>query len=91
MKTITPLQHIDCQITVPGSKSLTQRALIAAALADGESTLVGPLTSEDTEYTSAALRAMGIEVDTSGPEWRGEGPSGRNAHPDAAQLLVSHT
>jgi 3-phosphoshikimate 1-carboxyvinyltransferase len=87
MKTITPLSHIDCQITVPGSKSLTQRALIAAALADGVSTLVGPLTSEDTEYTSTALRAMGIAVDTSGPDWQVAGNGGRIATPAAPIFL----
>ena len=87
MKTITPLRAINCQITVPGSKSLTQRALIAAALAAGESTLVGPLTSEDTEYTSAALRAMGISVDCSGPDWRVQGQGGRIATPDAPIFL----
>ena len=87
MKTITPLAAIDCQISVPGSKSLTQRALIAAALADGVSTLAGPLTSEDTEYTSSALRAMGIAVDCSGPEWRVHGQGGRIATPEAPIFL----
>lgn len=72
---------IDCQITVPGSKSLTQRALIAAALADGVSTLVGPLSSEDTEYTSAALRAMGVAVEASGRQWQVYGQGGRMATP----------
>lgn len=82
MKAITPIAKVDCQITVPGSKSLTQRALIAAALAEGTSTLVGPLASEDTEYTSAALRAMGILVDaSSGRQWHVHGRGGRIATP----------
>jgi len=81
MKEITPIAKVDCRITVPGSKSLTQRALIAAALSDGVSTLVGPLASEDTEYTSAALRAMGISVDASGRQWRIHGKGGRIATP----------
>jgi len=81
MKEITPIAKIDCQITVPGSKSLTQRALIAAALAEGVSTLVGPLASEDTEYTSAALRAMGIAVEASGRQWVIHGKGGRIAAP----------
>ncbi len=77
MKQITPLQNIDAIITVPGSKSLTQRALIAAALADGQSILRGPLDSEDTRYTSAALRAMGIAVDQADPmAWRVQGRGG---------------
>jgi len=82
MKEITPVSAIDCTITVPGSKSLTQRALIAAALAEGDSILVGPLASEDTEYTSAALRQMGITVDTASPEeWVVRGRGGRIAPP----------
>ncbi|MDA8418660.1 MAG: 3-phosphoshikimate 1-carboxyvinyltransferase [Desulfobacteraceae bacterium] len=87
MKTITPRGPLDCRITVPGSKSLTQRALIAAALAEGESLLVGPLASEDTEYTSAALRVMGIGIDSSGPDWRVVGKGGRIATPPEAIFL----
>jgi len=87
MKEITPIAKIDCQITVPGSKSLTQRALIAAALTEGVSTLVGPLASEDTEYTSAALRAMGIAVEASGEQWHIHGHGGRIATPTVPIFL----
>ncbi len=62
MKQIKPISKVDRIVEVPGSKSLTQRALIAAALADGESRLHGPLASEDTHYTSTALKMMGIEI-----------------------------
>ena len=78
MKPITPVQHIDTTVSVPGSKSLTQRALIASALASGDSQLLGPLASEDTRYTIAALAAMGLLVDTSDPDcWRVAGTGGR--------------
>lgn len=78
MKEIIPLEKIDCRISVPGSKSLTQRALIAAALADGVTVLRGPLTSEDTNYTNAALRLMGVEIDdAAGDAWRVSGTGGR--------------
>lgn len=60
---IKPVTRVDAKISVPGSKSLTQRALIAAALAGGESTLIGPLESEDTEYSSKALAQMGVIID----------------------------
>ena len=60
MKEITPLENVEAIVEVPGSKSITQRAMICAALADGESTLLGPLASEDTKYTASALRAMGM-------------------------------
>ena len=63
MKEIRPVQDIDIALEVPGSKSLTQRALIAAALARGSSRLIGPLESEDTLYTCKALMQMGIGVE----------------------------
>ena len=45
---------------VPGSKSITNRALILAALADGESELRGVLESDDTRHMRAALEAIGV-------------------------------
>jgi 3-phosphoshikimate 1-carboxyvinyltransferase len=47
---------------VPGSKSITNRALALAALADGESVLTGVLESDDTRHMRAALEALGIEI-----------------------------
>jgi 3-phosphoshikimate 1-carboxyvinyltransferase len=72
---IQPLSNVDASIEVPGSKSLTQRALIAAALAKGTSTLLGPLESEDTKYSSGALMQMGIAMDK-GKEWLVHGNGG---------------
>lgn len=68
--------RIDANITVPGSKSLTQRALIAAALAEGESILHGPLVSEDTEYSSNALHQLGVGI-IHGEKWRIQGNGGK--------------
>jgi 3-phosphoshikimate 1-carboxyvinyltransferase len=83
MKSITPITHLDSTVTVPGSKSITQRALIAAALAEGESVLVGPLASEDTRYTMTALQAMGIEIDDRDPRrWLVRGSGGTIWTPD---------
>ena len=81
MKTIVPSGPIHAVLSVPGSKSITQRALIAAALAQGESELHGPLASEDTHYTSMALRAMGIAIDTTSDPWRVSGRGGLIATP----------
>ena len=50
-------------VKVPGSKSLTNRALIVAALADGASTLTGALDSEDTRVMVDSLRNLGIQVE----------------------------
>jgi 3-phosphoshikimate 1-carboxyvinyltransferase len=52
----------DADITVPGSKSYTNRALLVAALAVGKSTLTGALFSDDTAYMSAALRELGVDI-----------------------------
>lgn len=60
---IVPLaQPVRAEITVPGSKSITNRALILAALADGEVTLTGALWSEDTQVMTQALRTLGFDV-----------------------------
>lgn len=77
MKEISPQEKVDAVIEVPGSKSLTQRALIAAALADGESELIGPLASEDTHYTAGALRAFGVEIREEARNWLVHGNAGR--------------
>jgi len=87
MKEIRPLVTTDTTLTVPGSKSLTQRALIAAALANGESILQYPLASEDTEYTSHALAAMGITVEPGQEQWRVEGKGGVIATPEQEIFL----
>lgn len=49
-------------VTVPGSKSLTNRELILAALADGTSRLTGPLHSDDSARMVEALRSLGVEI-----------------------------
>jgi 3-phosphoshikimate 1-carboxyvinyltransferase len=50
-------------LRVPGSKSITNRALLLAALADGETQLRHALFSDDTTYMAEALRRLGVEVD----------------------------
>jgi 3-phosphoshikimate 1-carboxyvinyltransferase len=50
-------------VRVPGSKSITNRALIVAALAHGESRLPGALDSDDTRVMVDALKALGVEVE----------------------------
>ncbi|WP_024799815.1 3-phosphoshikimate 1-carboxyvinyltransferase [Nocardia sp. BMG51109] len=61
-----PAPHTDhavhATVTLPGSKSITNRALILAALADRPSTITGALRSRDTNLMIAALRAMGTEI-----------------------------
>ena len=51
------------RVQLPGSKSITNRALLLAGLARGRSRLTGALKSDDTRYMADALRAMGVTVD----------------------------
>jgi len=74
---IKKVSEVNARLSVPGSKSITQRALIAAALADGESRLIGPLASEDTHYTAVALRSLGIMVEEDETYWLIQGQGGK--------------
>ncbi len=56
-------------VSVPGSKSLTNRALVLAALADAPSTLHRPLRARDTLLMAAGLRALGVQVHTGPDAW----------------------
>lgn len=51
-------------VRLPGSKSMTARALVLAAISDGPSTLHAPLRARDTELMAAGLRALGLQVST---------------------------
>lgn len=53
---------VDATVTVPGSKSLTNRFLVLAALADGPSRLRAPLHSRDSVLMIQALRQLGATV-----------------------------
>ena len=59
---VAPQTPAPVLVTIPGSKSITNRALILASLADGETTLRGALWSDDTEIMVEALRALGFDV-----------------------------
>ena len=60
---IIPLEKpVRAEVTVPGSKSITNRALVLAALAEGETTLEGALWSEDTQIMVECLQALGYRV-----------------------------
>ncbi|MBW8826827.1 MAG: 3-phosphoshikimate 1-carboxyvinyltransferase [Acidobacteria bacterium] len=64
---VSPLEAPpDAVIEVPGSKSLTNRALVAAALAEGTSTISNALVADDTDAMIECLRALGVEIDVDG-------------------------
>ncbi|WP_439598908.1 3-phosphoshikimate 1-carboxyvinyltransferase [Falsiroseomonas sp.] len=72
--TITPPANPLCgRVAPPGSKSITNRALLLAALARGTSRITGALKSDDTRHMAEALRAMGVTV----------------AEPDATSFVVT--
>jgi len=62
----TPL---DAQVLVPGSKSLTNRLLVLAALGDGPSVLTRPLASRDTHLMADALGSLGARIERDGDLW----------------------
>ena len=59
--------RIDLEITVPGDKSISHRAVIIAALSNGVCTLQGFLPSEDCMHTVNAMRALGIKIEQPEP------------------------
>ena len=73
-------------VAVPGSKSITNRALLLAALSEGGGTLTGALRSRDTDLMVAALRALGVPSrPTAATAWR-VGAARRAARPGRRRL-----
>lgn len=68
LKEIIPVnKEVRGSVRLPGSKSMTHRAMLMGALSDGPVTIINPLLSEDTLYTSRALEKLGSE-----PKWVNE-------------------
>jgi 3-phosphoshikimate 1-carboxyvinyltransferase len=65
----TPERPVRATAQVPGSKSLTNRALLLAAVAEGPSEVHNALRSRDTDLMAGALRALGASVDSSLEDW----------------------
>lgn len=81
MIAIRPLEGLDAVVRVPGSKSYTQRAMVIAALAEGESLLRDPLLSEDTRTLAGALRLLGADVRATDTEMIVQGTGGQVIRP----------
>ncbi|MFZ5564391.1 MAG: 3-phosphoshikimate 1-carboxyvinyltransferase [Thermodesulfobacteriota bacterium] len=77
MKEIPQRPVRSCEVAVPGSKSYTHRALIAASLSDGVCRLENCLESEDTHLTREALIKMGVRIEKTGPALVVHGTQGR--------------
>ena len=84
VEVVPPKSPLAGRAVLPGSKSITNRALLLAALARGASRLTGALKSDDTRWMAQALRAMGVEVgepDDTGFTVTGTGRLARPAGP----------
>jgi len=91
---ISPGGKLSGKFRVPGDKSISHRALMLAAIADGQSRITGFLDSEDTLATMAAFKAMGVEIQrTSENEVlvNGVGKSGLSAPGEVLNLGNSGT
>jgi 3-phosphoshikimate 1-carboxyvinyltransferase len=76
MRKIKPRSSLNATVSIPGSKSITHRALIAAGLAEGESVLKEFLACEDTLYTVNSLRELGVRISINEQESRITGTGG---------------
>ena len=76
VRAVEPIEGpLDATVRLPGSKSLTNRALLCAALADGVSAIEGALVADDTKAMASALRALGAGI-APGPNGREGGGAG---------------
>lgn len=84
---VPPNRPLVGRVSPPGSKSITNRALLLAALAAGTSRLTGALKSKDTTLMAAALRQMGVTVEEPDATSFVVTSSGRLQQPDAPLFL----
>ena len=83
MIAVNRISACDAVVPIPGSKSLTQRALVTAALAEGDSVIYNPLLSDDTRRVIDALRSLGAGIEHAVDSLRVTGTGGRLSRPDA--------
>ena len=89
-----PCGALEGEVSAPGDKSVSHRALMLAGLAVGETKIDGLLEGEDVLATAAALRALGVEVERAGPgRWRvyGRGVGGLTEPEDVLDMGNSGT
>ena len=75
---LAPIHHAHGDIVLPGSKSISNRCLLLAALADGTTDIRDLLDSDDTARMLEALQALGVEMDQlAAHDWRITGCRGQ--------------
>ena len=77
MKEIKTRSAVDAAVRIPGSKSITHRAVIVASLANGESRITNFLSCEDTLYTISALQGLGVPISIDGEDLTVSGTGGK--------------
>ncbi|MFA4859243.1 3-phosphoshikimate 1-carboxyvinyltransferase [Methanoregula sp.] len=90
-KTPPKTSGVDLIFGAPPSKSYTHRALIAAALASGKSTIFRPLDAEDTKLTASALRVLGVIVEEQGRRYIVSGCNGDIPNRDTTTLELENS
>jgi 3-phosphoshikimate 1-carboxyvinyltransferase len=86
---LAPVRRVAGSVRLPGSKSISNRALLLAALADGTTRITNLLDSDDTRYMLDALLALGIDVERDGHDARVEGRAGPLCtEPKALELFL---
>ncbi len=73
-----PSAGLTGDVRAPGDKSISHRALVLGALAEGETRITGLLTGDDVLRTAAAMRALGAQVEREGDVWRVAGEPWRS-------------
>jgi len=88
MKVAIHKSEITGKVRAPSSKSYTIRGLMCAALAKGQSEIIYPLTSEDTEAALSVLSQIGISIHKKGDLWQ---VAGGNFHQPSANLFCNES
>lgn len=89
-QTINPVNSLMGEITIPSSKSHTIRALLIAAVAKGESTIINPLDSADTQSCLNAIKVLGAKIKLENDRWIIMGTGGE-IHPVADIIDVGNS
>jgi len=90
--TLPPLRRIDGEVTLPGSKSLSNRILLLAAVASGETRIRNLLDSDDVRHMLKALGALGVPLQISADKTQCTvtGRAGALGHADALTLFLGN-
>lgn len=90
--TIEPISHVNGEVTIPGSKSLSNRILLLAALAKGETHITNLLDSEDINHMLNGLKLLGVDYQLSADksECKVQGLAGAIKYDGSAELFLGN-